>query len=270
MSIRSSVGQRGVNQAADVLVVQQLLNRQTNRAYTYGQIDVDGLVGSQTVGAITNFQRTVVKFSNPDGRVDPGGRTLTALLQGANGSPATGPVSPPPPPRRRAGKFTLTFRHGGVIPAASGSKMYESTITLAGPKSGSFRGSIYPDDMYGCGWLKDGTYDLSLTLHRKERTPTPADLVVKTQHECRPALTVNGGGTVAVHSNSPSKTTAAGINVHNGYNLNRGSKGCLTIQPSDWTRFITIFLDLYPDFSDWYEGNGSWRGKAIGQLVVQK
>ena len=84
------------------------------------------------------------------------------------------------------------------------------------------------------GRLKDGTYDLSLTFHKKTGTPTAADLVVKTEVYLRPALTVNGGGTVPVKSNNASKTTSEGINVHNGFNSRRWSEGCLTIEPSEW------------------------------------
>ena len=267
MSIRASVGNRGVNQSADVRLVQELLNRQKAPAYTYGPVAVDGLIGPQTIGAITTYQKNVVKLSMPDGRVDPGGRTITALERNANRSPSPAPPLPPPAGGNRL--FTITFKHGGTTPPFSGSGMYESAITIVGPKSATFRGSIYPDDMNVKGRIKDGTYDLSLTFHKKTGTPTAADLVVKTEGYLRPALTVNGGGTVPVKSNNASKTTSEGINVHNGFNSRRWSEGCLTIEPSEWARFIRIFLDLYPNFSDWYEGNGSFRGRKIGTLDVR-
>jgi hypothetical protein len=72
-----------------------------------------------------------------------------------------------------------------------------------------------------------------------------------------------------VTSFNPDKNTSTAIHVHNGWSpASRGSDGCLTIHPSDWARFIQIFLDLYPDLSDWYAGNGSWRGRNIGTLIV--
>jgi hypothetical protein len=185
----------------------------------------------------------------------------------ARGAPSQPPTQPPP--ARDTRLFTLTFQHGQSAPPFSGAGMYESTITLAGPRHGIFRGSIYPDDMNVKGRIKDGTYDLSLTFHHKNGVPTANDLVVKTEGDLRPALTVNNSGSVPVISNNPSKTTSAGINVHNGFSSRRWSEGCLTLQPSDWTRFIRTFLDLYPDLSDWYEGNGSWRGRKIGTLVVR-
>ncbi len=269
MSIRASVGAGGVNLSADVRLVQQLLNHQKPQAYTYGPIAVDGKVGPQTIGAITQYQSAVVRLSRPDGRVDPGGQTIQALVRNSGRRPGQAPQPAPgtPPP---AGSFTLTVRHGGKVPSADGAAMFESTLTLAGPISGTFRGSIYPDDMHTYGWLKDGSYDLSLTLHLKTGTPTPADLAVRTGGDRRPALTVNWGNTVPVHSLSQSKTTAAGINVHNGFNSSRGSKGCVTLHPTEWTRFIGPFLEMFPNLSDWYEGNGSWRGRKLGSIIIQK
>jgi peptidoglycan hydrolase-like protein with peptidoglycan-binding domain len=67
MSIRSSVGNRGVNRFEDVMLVQQLLNCQRTPAYSYGPIAVDGLSGPQTIGAITTYQRKVVRLATPDG-----------------------------------------------------------------------------------------------------------------------------------------------------------------------------------------------------------
>jgi hypothetical protein len=266
MTIRSSVGNRGVNQFADVMLVQKLLNSQKGTAYTFGLIAEDGLVGSQTIGAITDYQKNVVKLSLPDGRVDPGGQTIKALVRNANRSPVPNPPQPPAAPG--TGLFSITFRHSEVVPTPSGAGMYESTVSMAGPKSATFRGSIYPDDMNEKGRIKDGTYTLSLVFHHKVGVPTAADLVVKTQGDLRPALTVNYGGIVPAISNNPSKTTSQYINVHNGFNSNRGSHGCLTIQPSEWSKFITIFLNLYPNLDDWY-GNGSWRGREIGTLHVR-
>jgi hypothetical protein len=185
----------------------------------------------------------------------------------AKGAPAQPPTQPPPAPD--AGLFTLTFQHGGVVPPYSGPGMYESRILLAGPRQGYFQGSIYPDDMNEKGRIKDGIYDLNLTLHHKDGVPTPADLRVQTSEVRRPALTVNNDNAVPVISNDPAKTTSSCIHVHNGSSSHRGSEGCLTIQPADWARFISIFLDLYPDLSDWYAGNGSWRGRRIGSLFVR-
>jgi hypothetical protein len=184
------------------------------------------------------------------------------------------PTRPPTPPARDTRRFILTFQHGTAVPESMppsmGTGIYESTITLAGPRSGIFRGSIYPNDMTRFGRIRDGAYDLSLTFHHKNGIPTASDLVVKFAGDLRPALTVNNCGAVPVISLNPSKVTSVGINVHNGFSDSvRGSEGCLTIQRSDWRRFLSIFLDLYPNLSDWYAEDGSWRGRRIGTLVVR-
>ena len=72
-TLSGSVGRNGKNDAPDVRLVQTLLNRHG------AKLTVDGSAGPGTIAAIENFQRTKMNISAPDGRVDPGGRTLTAL-----------------------------------------------------------------------------------------------------------------------------------------------------------------------------------------------
>jgi len=71
-TIRGSVGSGGDNQADDVRVVQDLLNRAAGAG-----LDVDGDCGPRTVGAITDYQQGFSR--RPDGRVDPDGLTLRKL-----------------------------------------------------------------------------------------------------------------------------------------------------------------------------------------------
>jgi peptidoglycan hydrolase-like protein with peptidoglycan-binding domain len=77
MSLSASVGHGGRNLADDVRQVQSLLNE----AGAAPALVVDGACGPQTVGAIRWFQEHVVHLPRPDGRVDPGGGTWTALTQ---------------------------------------------------------------------------------------------------------------------------------------------------------------------------------------------
>jgi hypothetical protein len=83
--IAQSVGNRGVNNVDDVLIIQSALNAFRLRN-GQGAIAVDGLVGNETTGAITEFQR---QHRLPaDGRIDEGGVTLprlTDLIGGAEG-----------------------------------------------------------------------------------------------------------------------------------------------------------------------------------------
>jgi len=71
-----SVGQGGANQAADVRIVQHLLNDWLAKE---GRIKLatDGIAGPKTHAAILAFQKSQARM--PDGRVDAGGPTLRAL-----------------------------------------------------------------------------------------------------------------------------------------------------------------------------------------------
>ena len=75
-----SVGRGGKNAANDVRAVQRALG-----------IADDGQCGSQTIGAIEAFQRTIGQ-AKPDGRVDAGGATERALAGGAGGASAAAPA----------------------------------------------------------------------------------------------------------------------------------------------------------------------------------
>ncbi len=72
--IKGSVGEGGRNDPDDVERVQQLL---ADNGISPGAID--GKIGPKTIGAIRKFQARFL--ANPDGRVDPGGRTWRELLE---------------------------------------------------------------------------------------------------------------------------------------------------------------------------------------------
>lgn len=85
--ITASVGEKGVNRAQDVGIVQFLLNSAgAKRGIPKAKIDVDGIVGPQTLNAIREFQKKYCKVQ--DGRVDPHGETLKLLHQVAGNIPA--------------------------------------------------------------------------------------------------------------------------------------------------------------------------------------
>lgn len=263
-TIRFSVGRNGVNRPDDVVAVQHLLNDNIDKLAPLRRLSPDGRCGSLTLAAITEFQRRVAGMSHPDGRVDPGGETLAALNAG-------GRTSAPPPPVSAA--FAVLFRHGGKTPEpTSKSKgtaaLYESAVTVTGPKSGTFRGSIYPDDLSERGRLKDGTYDLNLGFHKRQgHTPSAGDLTVR-DNGFRAALVVNLDRPVPVHSDKPGKVTSDFIHVHNGFNSQRFSDGCPTLHPLDWPKFIRLFLDTYPDLGDW-AATSTYVGRKVGSLEVR-
>lgn len=78
VSTNASVGEQGRNMAQDVKVVQALLNTYF-RHLKQPTLAVDGSCGAKTIGAISAFQKDVVKLAKPDGRVDPGGKTYRVL-----------------------------------------------------------------------------------------------------------------------------------------------------------------------------------------------
>jgi hypothetical protein len=282
VSITGSVGsyESGArNLPADIRTVQDLLTQaaKTLKVPAYDPNGVDGQIArpgsrSNTVKAITSFQRNYVGMSNPDQRIDVNGTTWKRLVAvGGNGKPKT-----PTPP---AGLITLTAAHGGKIPTNTKFKKttpptaggaYESTFTLSGGLSGSFRGSIYPDDMTIKGRVVDGTWPLHIGFHKggTAAKQTAADLVVKFTG-IRAGLLVNARSPVPILTDHPNNPTSEGINVHNGYSASsRGSEGCLTLHPDDWSRFIQTFLDAFPDIDDWHT-IGANTGKKIGSLVIK-
>lgn len=84
--ISASVGLEGNNAFDDVLLVQRLL---TAKGFSLGRLD--GSCGPRTIEAITAFQRGFM--AAPDGRVEPGGKTLKMLNeQGATPADVTAPL----------------------------------------------------------------------------------------------------------------------------------------------------------------------------------
>lgn len=270
-TIQRSVGRNGMNQKADVETVQDLLNANLAKMPGVAKLTRDGKIGAKTIAAIEAFQRKVVGMPMADGRVDPNGKTWMKLNQNGaiGGPPAPAPIAAAP---LVGTTFRIVFAHGNKMPdrgkpAKSTEAIYESTVTVSGPKSGTFRGSIYPDDMSIKGRIKDGTYNIAIGFHKRSGIPTQADLVARTQG-FRAALIVNDDASVPVISDNPSKTTSSTIHIHNGFNTSSGSEGCLTLHPADWPKFIKLFLDTFPDLADW-KSRGTYLGKKIGVVVVQ-
>jgi hypothetical protein len=84
-TIVASVGRGGLNRTEDVLLVQELLNLHIRAPQR--PLVVDGVMSSRTIAAIEEFQRRVVTIHRPDGRIDPGDRTMAALACQAEQAP---------------------------------------------------------------------------------------------------------------------------------------------------------------------------------------
>jgi len=77
ISINKSVGKNGVNQKSDVNAIQLQLNAQMPASRN--QLMVNNICDSDTINTIIDFQKSVLGFRQPDGRIDPNGKTLFAL-----------------------------------------------------------------------------------------------------------------------------------------------------------------------------------------------
>ena len=79
--ILQSVGLRAANVKSDVEIVQALLNKAIAKLAPMRPLRVDGQVGPKTLAAIEAFQSRVLGMAPPDGRVDPGAKTIKALTK---------------------------------------------------------------------------------------------------------------------------------------------------------------------------------------------
>ena len=79
LSIRQSVGAGGANQRDDVKLIQVLLNTHAAWTFPFTALKIDGHIGKHTTDAITRYQREAAGIKNPDGRVDPNGKTFRYL-----------------------------------------------------------------------------------------------------------------------------------------------------------------------------------------------
>jgi hypothetical protein len=93
-TISASVGVNAANRKPDVATVQDLLNRVPPlQGGPQVKLKIDGLCWQKTQTAIRNFQSKNIGHKWPDGRVDPGGSTLTRL----NAFDEPSPGAQPPP-----------------------------------------------------------------------------------------------------------------------------------------------------------------------------
>lgn len=78
--ITKSVGNNGANERDDVKFVQSCLNGNSKlHKASIVPLNVDGLCRTKTIEAIKIFQKDYVGMRNPDGRVDPNGKTIRYL-----------------------------------------------------------------------------------------------------------------------------------------------------------------------------------------------
>lgn len=150
--LAGSVGARGRNFPEDVKLVQELLNRATR--VPWALLAVDGRIGPLTIGRIEDFQRNVLGFSRPDGRVDVAGRTWRNLIRYADESPDyfRGAFSVHPPGGEARANGTAGGRTDGGI--AWGAKVSTRFKTRVREIAGNL--GISPDFLMSCMAFETG------------------------------------------------------------------------------------------------------------------
>jgi len=93
-ALEGAVGRGGANRAADVKTVRKLLNKTLHLLVPLPHFGASGNADEDLHTAIEMLQRRVVLLRDPDGRIDPGGRTWRALVANATGKPPIMPLFP--------------------------------------------------------------------------------------------------------------------------------------------------------------------------------
>lgn len=266
------VVKRGSRNEADVKVVQRLINANLSKITPLSALNVDGKIGDKTINAIMEFQKRVVRMVEPNGCVDPNGSTMAQLRNVNQASPSG---------RQTAQSFnnlsevSVVFQHHNRIPKSTKGMtsnfdgLYESDVLIGGGISGAFKGSVWPDDMTNHKRILDGVYPLHIGFHQGSgTTPALSHLVVETRKTPRAALLMNCRNSIEATNSKKQKLTASGVNIHNGWRTERGSEACLTIPPGEWSAFISLFLNAYPNLADWTKV-GDRTGIKIGTVEVK-
>lgn len=117
--ITKSVGSKGANESNDVRFIQTCLNANRGKLKSpFKELGVDGLCYDKTISAIKTFQKECVLMQNPDGRVDPGGKTIQFLTMHLSkrsdnsGKVTAAPVAAPIESTVGLQKFDVKFAKG--------------------------------------------------------------------------------------------------------------------------------------------------------------
>ncbi len=82
MCITAAVGRDCKNGNSDVKTVQILLSMHLGKLPQLAELAEDGAYGKATQRAIETFQRDIVGSATPDGKIDPGGKTILTMAKG--------------------------------------------------------------------------------------------------------------------------------------------------------------------------------------------
>jgi hypothetical protein len=147
--IGASVGNGGVNRPGDVKIIQTLLNLNIARLAPLPPLTVSGECDPATVAAITDFQRKIMGANQPDGRVDPDGRTLAKLSES---EPRTITLTGLPLPAPAANVLMEILAAAGLVtarvtsvtrtPAEQARVMYENCKALGAAHNKTLYGAV--------------------------------------------------------------------------------------------------------------------------------
>jgi len=180
--ITKSVGKDGVNLPVDVGFVRQLLAAFVKKS---GKPPlVTGPMDQPTIDAITQFQVQEMHLAMPDGRVDPGGKTIKALLEdAAKSATPTPPTSP----------GSVTYSSG--VPAAAqlvspyAIKVIERALTAAGMKAAVITSTLRLADEQAA--IMYGNAVINLQKQRELYGPTGDEVLqVYADNKTKPKATV--------------------------------------------------------------------------------
>ncbi|MFN8397209.1 MAG: peptidoglycan-binding domain-containing protein [Bacteroidia bacterium] len=237
--ISQSVGNGGQNIKADVITVQTLLVKVGYMAEksSSGKSNIDGICGNGTIGAITNFQLQKVGNPNPDGRIDPGGKTWKVLLETVGAASGTGNTGTSTP------AIQITPEVIAAIKKKFPSGLNVCMFALYDDQSNNNQefgraAAIYINDFSSVGI--DGNGVLKLGHAYPVRSLTDATSILKTLHEAlkkdflKSAGSTSGNTNVALPAYLKVKTLA--LLAHGmpwGINLGREKKYNLRIDSAD-------------------------------------
>ena len=152
--ITKSVGNGGDNLPDDVAVVRQLLAAFVAKA---GKPPLAaGPMDPPTIDAITRFQAEVMQLNHPDGRVDPGGKTITRLLAAPAGPGTAAPAA--------GGGVSVTYGTG--VPATAqlvspyAIAVIKKALAMAGMKAAVITSTLRPPEEQAAAMYKNASVNL--------------------------------------------------------------------------------------------------------------
>ncbi|MEO8073078.1 MAG: peptidoglycan-binding protein [Acidobacteriota bacterium] len=133
ISVSAPVGIGGTNLANDVTTIQDALNRVSPaEGGASPTLVVDGICGQKTKDAIQKFQLQQFGWSGADGKINPGGQTITRLneILGAN-RPADSGGGFPPVDDRQANDIFKVSMTAGLLTAKRWIRAAQANLDMA-------------------------------------------------------------------------------------------------------------------------------------------